>query len=251
MAFLFTEPDILNTIRGNASYPVYNFVEIHISSDMFPNGLFLTDFESDITGSINSYTIWDVDTTKWYDPSDESIWDVNEENGVSVAEIEVPDKYNTPQTWYSDLLGGISTPARTGNITQEIQRLKIAQGLSGRWLNASEDILTGLGANFHNCEIVVSSYMYGSGNNLILNEPMFRSNGIIKSVSRDVKSTNTVIEFSNSFGKLDGLKELRTTPGSLYRRTPSVGGVRDVDDGAFDSASLNVDAHLLNWGVKP
>jgi hypothetical protein len=215
MAFLFTNTDILDTLRGDAAHPIYNFVEIHVTGlGNWSNGIFLTDFVCNV------------------EPGD----------GYQVA-----DKDGVYRTWYSDLLKGVSTPARTGNVTQEIQRLQIAQGLSYQFADASEDILTALGAEYHNAPIRVSAYMQDPNNqDFITSEPILRSNGIIKALSRNVKENTIDIEFSNSFGKLDGLKELRTTPGSLYRRTP-VGADNDT---SFDKANIDIDGNILKWGVS-
>ena len=212
MAFLFQNPFILATLRGNESYPIYNFVEIHVSgldTGAFAGGVFLTDFESDI------------------DPA---------------SPIAVEDKDGVKRNWYSDLLSGVSPPAKTGNVTQEIQRLEIAQGLDYQFADAFDDVITAMGNSYHNAPIRVSSYLqHPETFQMITDEPIMRSNGIIKSLSRSVKDSKITVEFSNSFGKLDGLKELRTNRGSLDRR--------DSNDTCFDKSGEEIDAQLLKWGV--
>ena len=213
MAFLFTNTDIIDTLRGDASHPIYNFVEIHTegpAGSPWVNGIFLTDFTEDVTpGNTNS----------------------------------VMDKYDVSRTWYSDLLGGVTTPARTGTISQEIQRLSIAQGLDYQFSDASDDMLTALGEKYHNAEIRVSAYLQDPNTfTFITSEPILRSNGVIKGISREVKENKLVIEFSNSFGKLDGLKELRTTPGSLKRRVST--------ETSFDKANIDISGNVLKWGVE-
>lgn len=212
MAFLFQNQYILENLRGDANYPVYNFVEIHVNGlagGAFADGIFLTDFESDVTPT---------------------------------SPIAVEDKDGVLRTWYADLLGGVTAPARTGNVTQEIQRLEIMQGLDYQFADAYDDVLTAMGSNYHNAAIRVSSYMQSPEDfQLITAEPILRSNGVIKSISRSVKDNKIVVEFSNSFGKLDGLKELRTNPGSLDRRDPT--------DTCFDKSGAEIDAQMLKWGV--
>jgi len=206
MAFLFQDQEIIDTLRGDAHRPIYNFVAIYVTSDVYPNGLFLTDFDNDVI---------------------------------------VDDIDGNSQSWISGYLGAINPPARTGNVTQEIQRLQIIQGLDAGFSNASEDIITALGEDFHNAKLKVVSYLFGSNGQLKTNEPIMATNGLIKSVSRDVKNSALVVEFSNSFGKLDGLQELRTTPGSLKRRTLT----GETPDTSFDKANIDIDGNILKWGI--
>jgi hypothetical protein len=205
MAFLFNDPDVIATLRGDDHHPIYNFVEIGVVSTAYPSGIYLTSFESDVSGTT------------------------------------LPDKNSgTSHTWDSRFLGNIAPPARTGNVTQEIQKLELNQGL-GSFTEAYADLLTAMGANFHNAPIVITSLLLKPNGTFATSEPITRTNGIIKSLSRNVKDNTVVVEFSNSFGKLDGLNELRTTPGSLDRRSSS--------DTSFDKAGTSIDRVMLKWGV--
>lgn len=204
MAFLFTDTDVIDTLRGDFSHPIYNFVEIGIVSSVYPSGIYLTSFHSDTDAVLSK-------------------------SGATV-------------TWDSNFLGNITPPARTGNVTQEIQKLELKQGLNGQYSGAGDDLLTALGANFHNAPITISSILFKPNGTFATSEPITRTNGLIKSVSRSVKDNTVVLEFSNSFGKLDGLNELRTTPGSLERRSPT--------DTSFDKAGTSIDRVMLKWGVQ-
>ena len=209
MAALFTNPHILANLRREANNPIYTFVEIGVSSDVFPDGIYLTSFPEDI---------------------------------LPTGLITVPRKDGSFPRWTSDLLEGVSAPSRTGGITQEIQKLEIAQGLSYQYSDAYKDILTALGGSYHNAPVRVSIYVQDPNTQqMILNEPISRSNGIIKSVSRSIRSESIIIEFSNSFGKLDGLNELRTTSGSIHRR--------DKADTCFEKAAKVADRVALEWGT--
>jgi hypothetical protein len=204
MAFLFTDKEIIDTLRGDDFRPIYNFVSIFTPANEHPYKAFhFTDFDCDVT---------------------------------------VKDISGVERDYLANYLGPIAPPARTGNVTQEIQRLQLKQGLNAGYSNASEDILTMLGKNFHNAKLRIVSYLLGSNGQLKTQEPIMANNGLIKSISRDIKNEALTIEFSNSFGKLDGLKELRTTPGSLKRRYP--------DDTSFDKANLDIEGHILKWGIS-
>ena len=217
MAFLFTNKEIIDTLRGDAHRPIYNFVDIDVTSDTYPDGLFLTDFDTDV---------------------------MLRSNGI--LEPDYPESSSSVERIYrSNYLGAINPPARTGNVTQEIQRLQLIQGLDAGFSNASADILTALGEDFHNAKVRIVSYLFDSAGEFVQDEPIMATNGIIKSLSRDVKNNAVIVEFSNSFGKLDGLKELRTTPGSLYRRTLD----GQLNDTSFDKANVDIDGNILKWGI--
>ena len=203
MAFLYTDPKILATLRGDESHPIFTFVEIYYKSST--EGLFIT--------------------TAPYDVDD-------------VADIN-----GSWQTWDSSLLKGVSTPARTGNVTQEIQRVELVNPLDYQFATASNDLGAELDKyTIHNKRVVISSYLFDSDTfQFITSEPIVRSDGIIKSRSEDTREGTIILEVSNSFGKLDGLKELRTNPSSLKRRSP--------DDTCFDKAGKSIDRISVQWGV--
>jgi len=209
MAFLFKNPIVLQTLKGEASYPIYNFLEIRIASPLWPEGVYLTDFTSKIEKA----------------------------DGLLSSS-------GTPQDWHPHLLGSITTPARTGNITQEIQKVELKQGLGYQYTNFGglADIVAAMGDSYHNADTSISSYIYDHRTaKFIVDEPIMRTNGLIKSVSRNIRDESVVIEISNSFGKLDGLNELRTTPGSLERR--------NKEDTSFAKAGTSIDRVMLKWGV--
>jgi hypothetical protein len=210
MAFLYTNQEVLDYLRGdNEDADLYWFIEIYtgVSGNSDYNDIYLTSYPEDITVSDN-----------------------------------LASSKNVAVLWESNLLGGVSTPSRTGNVSQEIQRLSIAQGLDSAYGNAQDDLLRRIGPAFHNAEIVMSLLLQPYGSSIITSEPIIRTDGIIKSVTRDTSSEDeVVIDFSNSFGKLDSINELRTSPGSIKRRNEL--------DTCFDKAAKSLKRTTYDWGV--
>ena len=150
-------------------------------------------------------------------------------------------------TYVADQISGVTTPPKTGQIAQEVQRLVFAQGLSwGVWEgnqfpDASGDIIKLFGNNFHAADIITEMYVKPADAALITTEPVIRAEGIIKSLSRNAESDEVIVEYTNAFGKLDTLREMRTTPGSLRRY--------NVEDTTFDSAHKTVSKNVIEWGT--
>jgi len=185
----------------------YNFIDIYLDGevpeapDVFPN-LHLTDYNQNIT--------------------------MDDAKGVSV-------------TYEAELIEGVEPPSKTGNVTQEVQRISIAQPL-GRETDPAE-FINRLGNKFHAALIICRTFVEVNG---VLDTstyaPITAAEGIIKSASRKLQSNNVVVEFTNSYGKLDMVKSLRTSAGSVQRF--------DKEDTCFDRASLDVAQRVLEWGTK-
>lgn len=129
---------------------------------------------------------------------------------------------------------------RTGQLGQEVQKLQLAQGLSSRFEDTEFDIIKRLGNKFHNAPVTLTTYMQ-VGDELLIDEPVFRSEGLVKSIARSVENNEVIIEFTNAFGRLDFTRDLRTSTGSLQRFDPS--------DTSFDRATDEVSNRVLEWGV--
>jgi hypothetical protein len=168
---------------------------------------------------------------------------------IGLTEIGFPPLYFTsyPEDiifnghWYLNaVLKGTDTPARTGNVTQEVQTIIFAQGLSARFADSADDLILTLGNQFHNAPVIINYHIQTDAAGLIT-EPIMRSEGLLKSAQRSVKEGEVRLEVSNAFGKLDGLNELRTTRGSLQRRNKA--------DTSFDRADIKTDNVILDWGI--
>lgn len=205
MAFKYSQT-VLNCLNGTTPFQVYTFVDIMVESPGVSN-LYYTTYPSN---------------------------------------IQITNASGTPNIWYiADLLKGVSTPPRTGSVTQEVQRIEIAQGLGIGWEDDTLDIIPALGNSFHNKKILFRTLIELDIDNtdVLTNESIISTDGIIKGISRSVKEDSVIIEFSNSFGKLAQVNELRTTPGSVKRRNPS--------DTSFDRAHLEAKFVMQDWGGDP
>lgn len=144
--------------------------------------------------------------------------------------------------YYSaSVVGGVERPPKSGSLTQEVQKITVNQALSDGFTDSALDIIRLLGNNYHNAPVSITTLMQ-IGDELIL-EAVVKSDGIFKNAQRSAKDGVVVMEFSNAFGKLDTVKELNTTPGSLARR--------DRGDTSFSRASIKVTKRTLDWGTKP
>jgi len=158
-------------------------------------------------------------------------------------EIVQAEDLLTPVTYSPEFLEGVSPPSRTGTVSQEIQRFKVAQGLGFAFGDAPVDFVRLLGPDYHNSMIYFRALIIPEGEvALIVDSPIIRTEGLLKGLTRSVQDSTVTVEFSNSYGKLNQLNELRTTPGSLKRR--------DSDDTTFDRAHVEVSKKMLDWGVK-
>jgi hypothetical protein len=208
MAHAFTQPDVIDSLRGNVAHPTYQFVELQTQEGY--KSFFLTNFTDTVP-------IADVPTV------------LNDQSGKTV--------------WSPDYLDGVSAPARTGEVSQEVQRIQFKQALDYQFTDASEDLVTALGA-FHNGKVVVTAYVFSLTTNEFLHtDPVYRTYGLIKSVSRSTDDGGVVIETTSSFGKLNNVKELVTTPASLHKYTFG------WPDPTFDNAGTKHDRQALEWGT--
>ena len=143
-------------------------------------------------------------------------------------------------TYKAELLAGVERAPRTGNLTQEVQRILIGQGLSSFFADSIDDVIRKMGNKWHNTPVTVDILME-TDSGLITSEPVIRNEGILKSMARSGSDNQVVIEFSNAFGRIDLLKELRTSTGSLARY--------NKEDTSFDRASEESTQRLLEWGT--
>lgn len=212
MAYSFTEPDVLNTLRGVTDYPVYQFIEIHTTnSDSDPVSLLYTNFDS----------------------------------AVSVVEVAPQYAVSDPDAvWVPDYIHGVSAPARTGDVTQEVQRIEFRQSLDYMFKNEGDDLISGLGY-FHNARVVCSGYVFGSANEFITTDPIFRTFGLVKKLSATERDGAVILEASSTFGKLQTVKEMVTTPDSINKFLD----YNDIKDTSFDNAGTKHDRSALEWGT--
>lgn len=210
MAYSFTDQDVLDTLRGVSEYPVYQFVEIHnpMKSFLFSN------FDAQVSTSV------------------------------------VPSQYTTANgeaLWFPDFIHGVSAPARTGDITQEVQRIEFRQALDYMFEpqdgDLEDDLISGLGY-FHNAKIVCSGYVYGS-NGFITSDPIYRTFGLVKKLSATERDGAVVLEATSTFGKLQTVKEMVTTPDSLNKYL----NYGESKDTSFDNAGTKHDRSALEWGT--
>ena len=212
MAYSFTEPDVLNTLRGVTDYPVYQFVEIHTrDSNSQDKPLLFTNFDS------------------------------------AVGIDEVAPQYavaDSNAAWIPDFIHGVSAPARTGDVTQEVQRIEFRQSLDYMFTNEGDDLISGLGY-FHNARIVCSGYVFGSTNTFITNDPIFRTFGLVKKLNATERDGAVILEASSTFGKLQTVKEMVTTPDSINKFLDH----DEAKDTSFDNAGTKHDRSALEWGT--
>jgi len=140
--------------------------------------------------------------------------------------------------YISSVLSQLQVPPKTGNVTQEVQTISIAEGLAGY---SSTDIITAMGSDYHGATVRARVYLADSAGVLYTSaaDTVYYTEGIIKSRSRD--TNEVIIEFSNAYGKLDTLRELRTTRGSIARYSST--------DTSFDKADAVSDNVTLEWGT--
>jgi len=136
-----------------------------------------------------------------------------------------------------ELIKSLDPPAKTGTITQEIQRILISQPLGRE--DDSAEFINRLGNKYYAARMNIRTYLE-INNQIYFDEPVNASEGMLKSVSRNLSSNDVVLEFTNSYGKLDMVRALQTTEGSIKRFK--------ADDTSFDKASTSISQRVLEWG---
>ena len=199
-------------ILSGGDLPVYNFVDIYLDGPQTLSN----------SGDLSFFA--DIHICDWI----RQIVDDSAEEHVS-----------TTVSYTSDLLKGIEAPARTGNVTQEVQKLVIAQTL-GLWDDPAE-FVNRLGNKFHGATIVVRNLLE-INDAIAWDQPLNRSEGIIKGISRSLSSDDVTIEFTNTYGKLDTIKEFSTNIGSIKKFKEG--------DTSFDRASVDANNKITNWGGR-
>jgi len=214
MAYAFTDVEVMRFLREEVAHPVYQFVEIKLA---VPNSGGITDF---------CFTNFTAELS---------------------AKREVDPIIATgARVWYNQYLEGVSAPARSGEVTQEVQRFQFKQALDYAFSDADDDLLTALGF-FHNAEVVCSAYVFvaNDADPWKTDDPLYRTYGLVKSASRDLPTGDIVLETTSSFGKLQNIKEMRTTPASLNKYV----GTSNTFDTSFDKAGTKHDREALEWGT--
>lgn len=140
--------------------------------------------------------------------------------------------------YVSSILTEVEPPPRTGAINQEIQKIAVAEVLNGF---TSTDFISQLGANYYNATVVIRSMVVGVSGALLTDadQVLTRNEGLLKQPYR--RENKVVLEITNTYGQLDMKKELRTTRGSLLRRSTT--------DTSFNKADAVTDNVALEWGT--
>jgi hypothetical protein len=214
MAYAFTDPEVIKALRGVVAHPTYQFVEVK------------TKVVDSATGQV----------------ADRLYLFTNFTSAVSTLEVPSQLDSSVDSEWIPEYIDGVSAPARTGEVTQEVQRVEFKQALNYQFSDAGEDILTALGL-FHNAEVICSAYVNANGS-WKTTDPIYRTYGLVKSMAREVDSGGVIMETTSSFGKLQNVKELSTSPESLNKFIDN-----PIRDTSFDDAGKKHDREALEWGT--
>lgn len=141
-------------------------------------------------------------------------------------------------TYTSSTLVNVTAPPRTGKVTQEVQRIAITETLADF---TNIDFISRMGDSYHGAKVVIRTIIENISGDIHSRNTLHRSEGIVKHVSRDVGKDMVILEVTNSYGKLDALRELRTTSGSLTRYSST--------DTSFDEAAAVDNNVILEWGT--
>ncbi len=135
-------------------------------------------------------------------------------------------------------MASMAPPPRTGKVTQDVQTILVAEALSDFSAN---DFISRLG-NYHGATVITRTFIVGVSGQLLTgaNQVFMRSEGIIHHVFRPKGAIEVAIRVSNSYGRINTIKELRTTKGSLKRH--------DSTSTAFDNADAVTDKIAQEWG---
>lgn len=150
------------------------------------------------------------------------------------ADIDIGGKL-----YVSGLLETVEPPPQSGEVAQDVQTFTVGESLNGF---TSQDFRSQLG-DYHGAEVIIQTLVEDPVTRLLLTDPdkvVYRTDGIIKRTPRPERQPIVMVEITNSIGKLDQVKELRTTRGSMYRR--------DKTDTSFDRADAVKTNIALDWG---
>jgi hypothetical protein len=234
-------------VLSSSRIPAYIFIDIYLEGPRITwtagtytlddvrwlNGRNYKVIVASTTDNPEGSSDWQDVTTTYFNDIHLTTWI----RGVQDTQVDPIRGINV--TYQPDLLGGLETPPKTGNVSQEIQRIVISQAL-GLYEDPAEFIIR-LGNKFHNAKVRARILVEYFGE-LQWDSPAYTGDGLIKSVSRETNSQNVIVEVTNSFGKLETVKSLRTTSGSIKRFK--------IGDTSFDKASIDVTQRMLEWGVK-
>jgi hypothetical protein len=141
-------------------------------------------------------------------------------------------------TYVAGLIRTIDPPKRSRKVNQGSQRIEIVETLNAF---TADDFITSLG-DYYGATVVARSFIRGL-NDQLLTDPIdvfHRNEGLLMHAAKARGGQSIVLDISNSYGKLDQLKELRTTRGSMIARNPN--------DSSFNRADGITDNSVLEWG---
>ena len=208
MAHVFSDK-VIDTLRGKNDNPIYHFLEIITIDKSF----LFTTFDGEVT------------------------------------DAEVPAQHLDSVSgsyWLSSYITGVSAPARTGDITQEVQRFEFKQALDFAFNNAGDDLISSLGY-FHNARTICSAYIHDGANWVI--DPISRTYGLVKKLNATEREGLVVLETTSTFGKLQTVKEMVTTPDSLNKYIEFIDIQTMGKDSSFNNAGSKHDRSALEWGT--
>ncbi len=141
--------------------------------------------------------------------------------------------------YLSNRLKNVDPPAQSNRINQASQRIEVIEALNDF---ATDDLISRLG-DYYGAKVIARAFVVGLSGSLLMSEEdtFMRSEGFLIHVARSRGGRSVVLEVSNSYGKLDAVKELRTTRGSMIARAPG--------DTSFDRAAAVDNNSVLEWGT--
>lgn len=146
-------------------------------------------------------------------------------------------------TYNSALLKSVAPPPKSGELSQEIQRIEISNVMSELYGNRSSDLIIALGNKWHGAPCIVKTYVWNQDTNQIIeDDPLNISRGILKTAVRGASDDTVVLDIIGTFSQLGLIQELRTSPGSLR--------ARNKEDTSFDRAGNELKDITLEWGTK-
>lgn len=137
--------------------------------------------------------------------------------------------------YVSTVLKGVERPPRTGSVSQEVQKIAIAEVLNGF---TSSDFISSLGADYFGARVYARTLVEGSTLLTATGDWLWASDGVLKKVYRE--GTEVILEVMNGSEQLGLRRELRTTRGSLARLSTT-----DTSFNRADGVDNNI---ALEWG---
>jgi hypothetical protein len=141
-------------------------------------------------------------------------------------------------TYTAGEFASMAPPPRSGKVTQDVQTILVAEALNSF---TTSDFISRLG-DYYGATVIARTFIVGVSGALLTGagQTFMRSEGIIHHVYRPRGAMEVAIDVSNSYGRINTIKELRTTRGSLSRI--------DNTSTAFDRADAVTDQVAVEWG---